>query len=87
MESKYRKNQLVEISKIFVIRGANLVKEKCDPIVAYVKSVRKTPSLGYCYELEFAGKTETAQVCYWEDDIDGSIQEDPDFIWRIWGDQ
>ena len=65
-----------------------------DPKEARVVEVKDTITFGPAYVLEIGG--ERLSVCYWTSDIEGRISQmaeydrlysDPDFQWKIWGDQ
>ena len=82
--AKYKINDLVLISKKFVVDGP-LKSVRCEPFVARVKRVCIAPSMGPSYTVNDGKKDLSIQ--YWESDIDGFYYEAPDKIWEVWGDQ
>ena len=86
MASKYSVGDVVIITKRLSLTG---VWEDVKPCPAKVLEVRDTVSLGPAHVLEVDGKR--LGVCYWESDIESKVTErlynDPDFQWKVWGDQ
>ena len=84
MKVNYSIGDTVIVSKVWVCDPHGRFKS-VDPIKAKVVDVTKTRSNGPAYTLKIG--LETAKVCYWYEDIDGIPEEDPDAIWKLFGDQ
>tara|TARA_Y100001973_G_C5198636_1_gene336035 strand:+ start:1445 stop:1693 length:249 start_codon:yes stop_codon:yes gene_type:complete len=80
---KYKIGDYVTVSKEFS-KTDHGKWVSCSPKAAKIIKIQETPTYGPAYSLEVNGVS--LPVCYWEDDIDGLISEDPDDIWRTWGD-
>jgi hypothetical protein len=84
MKRKYSVGDFVMISKIFVCDPHGRYKD-IEPTKAKIIRIVDTRTYGPAYTLRIG--VETLSVCYWTDDIDYLIEEDPDAIWKIFGDQ
>ena len=81
---KYKIGDSVIISKEFTVNTEGRFLN-CHPKIAKIVKVQDTVSFGPAYSLEVDG--ERLSVMYWENDIDRIYDNDPENIWKIWGDQ
>lgn len=82
---KYLDGQVVVIDKFWTTKsGGQMLPGKA--IEAVVVSAHETPTLGWLYTLKAAIPL---QICYNEEDITASVEvdDDPDWIWKVFGDQ
>ena len=79
----YKVGDPVYIEKLFTTEDAGRWDYLAEPKIVIVERIEKI-SFEYCYTLNDCGNI--LNTMYWESDISGKIVDDPDLIWKIWGD-
>jgi len=82
-DSFYKRGDYIIINKIFDNSSSGQWVETKEKI-AKIESFTKTPTFGYMYTVSIDGKI--LKVMYTKNDIIKKYNEDPDNIWKMWGD-